>query len=293
MADERIIQCTDKELAAYVREQRANAVDEFVNDSAARVRSSTGYYSTVRFQLVCGALAGGKYPLSIDQVEGGRQAFAYSLGQSMTIAGFVTPASTQNYATASKTQTNMSQPKATRSGERFIITGISAVVTAGSDMLLARWVWQHAFVDLVKNDTDRQPLGPLSFFPAQSSLNGQGDSLNQRPALSEIKYTTTSMRSSESMFGKFDLSASPLIWMPVGDVDGSMFLSVGLDEPYAASVEPRAAALPDYEAWSPLAAENSAPIGPNATPGPVRFGTFVDILFKFEGTSERIMSRNQ
>lgn len=288
--DPKMVQCTDAELAAFVQEQRAAAVVDFVNDSGARVRSSTGYYSTCRFQLLCSALVGTTYTLTMSRRT--RQPFAYSLGEKGSVAGFVEPTGTELNMT--ETQTNLSDAKNTRSGERFIIKGISAIVTPGSDMFLAKWIWQHANVKIVKNDVVGDPLGPLSFFPALSSMNGDGDSYNRRPAPQSNNYVAHSFRGSEGIGGYFDLKASPIIWMPTGKKDSSLYLAVDLDEDFVAPEDIRAATPPTVDAWQPQASFNTAPIGPQPAPGklPV-FGSYVDIVFRFMGSAESVMSVNQ
>lgn len=291
MAD--IIRCSSEELRAYIREAEANAVRKFVEDANVRVRGQTSYYSTCRFQLIATSPAPGTYNVTLSQAE--RQPFAYSLGQSPAVAGFVAPTGmpTSAAAAATLTQTNLSQPKSTRNGERFIITGISAFLSEGSDSALAAWVWQHANVQLVKNDTTRSPLGPLAFFPALSSINGSGTAPNLNPSFAESLATISRFRSSEGLSRSFDLSAAPVIWMPQGQTDGSLFLAVNLDEPYTDSAADRAAVPGTINAWTPAYAANSTPLGPNPTPSQVATGSYVDILFRLDGTSEAIMSQNQ
>ena len=292
MADSDIIQCTTSELRAAMRDAQASAVAAFITDSNLRVRGQTCYYSTIRFQLQATEIAPGTYTLSLSAQE--RQAFSYSLGQSMSAAGFVPPTGLPNSSAvaASLTQTNLSQPKSTRNGERFIITGISAFLDPVSDHALAGWIWSHASVQLVKNDTLRSPLGPLNFFPALSSINGNGLAPNMLPAENARLAEIAIPRQSEGTTRSFDLSAAPIVWMPQGQTDGSLFLAVALDEPYSETISSRAAG-PGINAWSPIAAANSAPNGPAVAPVQIRPGSYVDIIFRLDGTSEALMSQNQ
>jgi len=292
MADSDIIQCTTAELRAAMRDAQASAVQAFIQDSKLRVRGQTCYYSTVRFQLQATEPVPGTFAITLSTQE--RQAFSYALGQSMSSAGFVPPTgvTTSSALAASLTQTNLSQPKSTRNGERFIITGISAFLSPMSDVELAAWVWSHGSVQLVKNDTLRSPLGPLNFFPALSSLNGSGLAPNMLPAENERMAQVSIPRQSEGTMRSFDLSAAPIVWMPQGQTDGSLFLAVNLDEPYSATESTRAAA-PGVNAWTPAAATNSAPNGPALVPQQIHGGTYVDIIFRLDGTSESLMSQNQ
>lgn len=293
--DTTLIKCTSAELATVMREAQATAVEAFIQDANLRVRGQTSYYSTVRFQLQATGVAPGPYTITLQNVE--RQAFSYSLGQSMVVAGFIPPAPApvggSGAAAASLTQTNLSQPKATRNGERMIITGISSFVSPDSDMELAAWVWQHANVQLVKNDNLRSPLGPLSFFPALSSLHGDGTQYNREPAFNEIESTLSIFRQSEGMIRNFDLSAAPVIWMPQGQTDGSLYIAVNLDEALSFVANDRAAVAGTINAWSARAVQNSAPNGPFATPTNIVAGSFCDVIFRFDGTTEALMSQNQ
>lgn len=293
MADSDIVQCTTAELRAAMRDAQASAVAAFIQDSNLRVRGQTCYYSTIRFQIQAVETAPGIYTLSLPAQE--RQAFAYSLGQSMSAAGFVPPTgvTTSSAIAASLTQTNLSQPKSTRNGERFIITGISAFLGTASDAQMAAWIWEHANVQLVKNDTLRSPLGPLSFFPALSSLNGPCAAPNMLPAENARLMEIALPRNSEGMTRSFDLSAAPIVWMPQGQTDGSLFLAINLDEPYSAVGVAARAAAPGINAWTPAAAFNSAPNGPALLPSQIATGSYVDIIFRLDGTSESLMSQNQ
>lgn len=296
MADEMLVKCTSAELAAAMKEAQATAVEAFIQDSNLRVRGQTSYYSTIRFQLQAVASpVPGTFNISLAAVE--RQAFAYALNQPMGGAGFIppapAPATGSGAAAASLTQTNLSQPKATRNGERMIITGISAFVSPNSDMELAAWVWQHANVQLVKNDNLRSPLGPLSFFPALSSIHGDGTAYNSEPAFNEILNTLKIFRQSEGMIRNFDLSAAPVIWMPQGQTDGSLYIAVNLDEPLAFQATDRVAVPGTINAWSAAATKNSAPNGPNPVASPIVAGSYCDVIFRFDGTTEALMSQNQ
>lgn len=290
-----IVQCTTAELSAAMREAQASAVAGFIRDANLRVRGQTCYYSTVRFQLVASELVPpvpGTLSVTLSTQE--RQAFAYSLGQSMPMAGFVPPTGvpTSSAVAASLTQTNLSQPKSTRNGERMIITGISCYVAPTSDMELAAWVWSRANVQLVKNDTMRSPLGPLAFFPAISSINGSGTSYNRQPAEDDTLATLELFRMSEGLVRNFDLSAAPVIWMPQGMTDGSLFLAINVDEPLTFTASDRAAAA-GVNAWAPRVRQNSAPLGPAVSPAQIATGTYVDIVFRLDGTTESVMSQNQ
>lgn len=292
MADNDIIQCTTAELRAAMRDAQASAVAAFISDSNLRVRGQTCYYSTVRFQLTATETVPGTFALSLSMAE--RQAFSYALGQSMASAGFVPPAgvAASSAISASLTQTNLSQPKSTRNGERFIVTGISAFLDPVSDHALAGWIWSHGNVQLVKNDTMRSPLGPLNFFPALSSINGSGLAPNMLPPENARLAEIAIPRQSEGTTRSFDLSAAPIVWMPQGQTDGSLFLAINLDEPYEETATSRAAA-PGINAWSPAAAANSPPNGPALVPQRIHAGSYVDIIFRLDGTSEALMSQNQ
>lgn len=293
--DENVTICRS-ELAAAFREAEASAVRKWIDDTSMRVRGQTNYYSAIRFQVRATQFAPGppiQWRLQIDRAE--RQAFAYQIGSSPQVAGFVAPTGVPGYPSAATlTQTNLSKAKETRNGEKMIVTGISAFLLPGSDQALAAWVWQHASVEAVKNDTNRSPLGPLAFFPALSSVNGQGESFNVRP---ESAQSTSAIierfRSSEGLSGYYDLSAAPIVWTPSGKTDSSLYLAINLDEAYDEIVTERAPTAPLVEAWSPAAAQNSAPNGPNPTPRSIVTGTYVDVLFRFDGTTEQAMSQNQ
>ena len=293
MADE-MLTCSREELRAAIREAEAGAVRKWIDETSMRVRGQTNYYSTIRFQLIATVPAPGTARLQITQAR--RDAFAYSLGTDPAIAGFVAPTGINGYANAATlTQTNLSKAKETRNGEKMIVTGVSAFVTPGSDQGLAAWVWQHANVQLMKNDTNGSPLGPLSFFPALSSLNGSGDTPSRRPesAFSNL-HRTDRFRASEGMTGYYDLSAAPVVWTPSGKTDSSLFLRVELDEAYDDLTTDRLAdpAL-GIEAWTPDALLNSAPLGPAVVARQVVTGTYVDILFRFDGTTDAALSQNQ
>jgi len=291
-----MITCSRAEMEAAFREAEAASIRKWIDETSLRVRGQTNYYSTVRFQVqITEADPGPPVAWRVQIAQRERQAFAYASGQSPEVAGFVPPTGVGGYASAATlTQTNLSEAKKTRNGEKMIVTGISAFLTPGSDQGLAAWVWQHANIKLMKNDTNGSPLGPLSFFPALSSINGSGESYNLRPS-SEQEHTAIveRYRSSEGLTGYYDLSAAPVVWTPSGNTDSSLYLAVNLDEAYDEIVFDRAAVAPLVSAWSPLGVQNSAPNGPAATPRTIVTGTYVDILFRFDGTTEQAMSQNQ
>lgn len=296
MAEEVMVKCSDAELAALVQEERADAVKKFVQGVGAEVRQATGYFSTVRFQIFAVLVDPGppaKYRLTIKAGE--RQAFAYKLGDEFPqIAGYVAPTGVQ-MPNANLSQTNLATAKQTRNGERYLCNGISAILRQGSDDGFAKLVWQNAFVELVMNDTDRKPLGPLDFFPALSSMNGQGDSYNIKPASAfDDRAVVHSPRGSEGTLKNFDLSKAPVIWEPAGKRDGSLYLAIGLLNDISIDVTNRVAnAAIGVEPWNALAVDNSPPLGVGGPGNGILPFTFVDITFRLDGTSLSLMSQNQ
>jgi len=296
MANENeIVTCTTAEMRAMIREREQAAVQAFTKGIGAKVRESTGYYSTVRFQIFATQTVVGppaQFDLTIKAGE--RQAFAYKIGDnSPEIAGYIQPVPGPQFA-AGLPETNLSQAKSTRNGESFIVTGISCFIREASDAVFARLIWQNCSVEAVINDTTRRPLGPLTFFPALSSLNGSGLSFNVAGGpQAQLGFISETMRGSEGTRTAFDLAAAPIIWRPNGEVDGSLYLAINLPRDILVPQIERIAVPPLVDAFAPIAITNSPPMGLDAVSKVVQPFTFVDITFRMDGNSLAKLSENQ
>lgn len=217
-----LIQCTKAQLRDIVVAARAAALKDVFQGT--KTTNPAGYYSTVRF---AGRRSGvsPNYVVTVEATE--RVAFSYGVGGDMSGAGY--PAGTQ----ATVRQTNQSKPNETRNGETFYALGMCLYLSQMSDSLLAKAVWQNAWLELVTNGSSFARLGPLDFIPARSGLWGVGDSALVEPALqnpSGQAFSFANSNEDSECYFAFPQD-SPIVWMPSGKTDSSVNLAVKLARP--------------------------------------------------------------
>lgn len=231
------------------------------------------YWSSVRFQAT--RAAGPPVTFTIDTTT--RKAFAYAIGQDMTVAGYTAAA-----RTATPADTNLLRQNETRDNADVWIWGMAAYLTPDSEPALARRVWKETEVDISLNGTQSIPLGTLEMFPGAGGLYGQGTTYLKVPSAQASGPTDTEtgegakmsfVQNGNPMAGNFFRLPQPFKWAAVGSAgtDSSLVLSC---TPYRQIVESSLArtAVAVVAMVSPQIIGGYTP--PAATGDP---GTFVDV----------------
>jgi hypothetical protein len=232
------------------------------------------YWSTIRFQ---GTVGGGN--VTIDTSE--RVAFAYAIGQQMTIAGF--PA---GFRVAGKADTNLKKQGETRNNEDVWIWGLAANLQNFSEPALAARLWRDVSLDIAIGGDNTIPLGTLEMYPGAGGLAGAGRSWLKAPPTNQagagdggvgagIDFTNNGW----PMAGNFRRFPQPFKWAKVGAAGSDASLNI-VATPQTAIVEAEGTAVAGPPAFNP----------PAATGDP---GTFVDVRFQLICVSVRFRSVNQ
>lgn len=236
------------------------------------------YWSTVRFQSVRAAGP----PVSFAVAAGERKAFAYSIGQSLQIAGF-----NAVYGNATEAETNLLRQSETRDNADFWIWGVACTLTNDSEPSLARRIWRDTSVRISLNGTTQIPLGRLEMFPGAGGLYGAGVSFIKRPEVNSGGAVDNGpgaimpfCANGNPMAGNFFRLNQPFKWASVGNsgADSSLIISFisqraitetsGLVRAAVASGTANMTA----EAFTPPVADGDV-------------GTFVDIITHLVGVS--------
>ena len=232
------------------------------------------YWSTIRFQ---GTVGGGN--VTIDTSD--RVAFAYAIGQQMTIAGFPT-----GFRVAGKADTNLKKLGETRNNEDVWSWGLAANIQPNSEPALAARIWRETSIDIAIGGDNTIPLGTLEMFPGAGGLAGGGRSWLKSPPTNvagsgdggvgaAIDFTNNGW----PMAGNFRRFPQPFKWAKVGAGGSDSSLNI-IATPQTAIVEAEGTAVAGPPAYNP----------PAATGDP---GTFVDVRFQLICVSVRFRSVNQ
>lgn len=236
--------------------------------SPLKSQNLAGYYSTVKFR----ATRTGVAPNFVYTVSKGiRQAFGYGVNGEATTAGYA------GGVLASYRETNLTNKNQTRDGETFYATGISAFLSKGSDIYLAREVFQRCFMQLALNSNTKFPLGPLDFVPCQAGLFGRGTTRLIQPDLqAQVQYLDLMGNGNGTNTNAFVFpQESPVLWRPSGNSDAFLALEIDLPSDIVFNVEERAAAAGITEYVAPTADE-----------------VFCEVTFRLLGQSISSVSQN-
>lgn len=232
------------------------------------------YWSTVRFAAT--RTAGAPVVFTIDTTE--RKAFAYAIGQDMTIAG-------RAGAIANLADTNLLKQSETRDNADVWIWGVAAYVSQDSEPALARRIWRETSVLISLNGNTSIPLGTLEMFPAAGGLYGAAPSYLRAPDLvtagaavadGGIGATMGFFNNGNPMSGSFFRLPQPFKWASVGTAgsDSSLILTCTPQRTITESATLRAAVA----GAAPGASGRVEPYTPPAAAGDP--GTFVDVRFR-------------
>jgi hypothetical protein len=223
------------------------------------------YWSTVRFQA--SRAPGPPVAFTIDTTE--RKAFAYSIGQPLQIAGFLS-------GNATIAETNLLKASETRDNADVWIWGIAAYLTQDSEPALARRIWRETSVAISLNGTMQIPLGTLEDFPAGGGLYGTGVSYIKSPDLATPGAVDNGagapmpfMNNGNPMSGSFFRLNQPFKWASVG--------TAGADSSLVITCTPQRT-ITETSAVARAAAAGVSAFTPPAAAGDP--GTFVDVRFR-------------
>lgn len=231
------------------------------------------YWSAIRFQ---GTVGGGN--VTIDTSD--RIAFAYAIGNPMTIAGF--PA---NFRNATKADTNLKKQSETRNNEDVWIWGLAAHLTPTSEPALAARVWRETSVDISIGGDQTIPLGRLEMFPGAGGLHGASRSFLKSPPTNVagaldggIGGSIGFANNGQPFAGNFFRLPQPFKWAKVGGGGSDSSLNI-ICTPQAQIVE----------------SIGTAVAGPPAFDGPAAtgdLGTFCEVVWHLVCVSVRYRSVN-
>jgi hypothetical protein len=255
-------------------------VREFIGETYGQTQITVQplpYWSTIRFQ---GEVAAGP-PVTVTIDTSERVAFAYAVGQQMTIAGF--PA---GFPVAGKADTNLKKQGETRNNEDVWIWGLAATIQPNSEPALAAALWRNVALDMAIGGDNTIPIGTLEMYPGAGGLAGGGRSFLKSPATNvagaadggvggAIDFTNNGW----PMAGNFRRFPQPFKWAKVGAGGSDSSLNI-IATPQRAIVEAGGLAVVGPPAFTP----------PAATGDP---GTFVDVRFQLICVSVRFRSVNQ
>tara|TARA_B100001105_G_C22370120_1_gene434611 strand:+ start:208 stop:1029 length:822 start_codon:yes stop_codon:yes gene_type:complete len=239
-----------------------------------RVVNAFPYYSAIRYQAAITNDAGSPptYTYTIAAAQE-RRAFGYAIGDSLAAAGF------DSTWSATSLETNLLQRSQTNAGERVLIEGISAYLTADSDPLLAALLFERLAVSISLNgDTQQFRLGRAAFLPGGGGLHGAGHTALLRPGQQDQSRIFSVANNGLPGRENFYALPYPIKWSSAGKADSNLVVLARTERAVVQSVTSRASAT-GVEPWTPPTA-----VG--------QLGSYVDIVFKFHTRTEAERSAN-
>lgn len=177
------------------------------------------YWSTVR---IAGTVAANVLTVAATP----RKAFAYQIGQDMTVAGFTT-------TVAEGAETNLLQASQTLDNSDVWIWGLAVELCTNSEPILAARLWRECLVELSTSGTQSIRLGTLGMFPGAGGLYGVGRSFIGQPPSTQlgapdggVGALTGSIANGNPMGGNFMRFPQPFKWSSVGSNGGDSQLTV-------------------------------------------------------------------
>lgn len=239
------------------------------------------YWSTVR---IAGTVAGNV--LTVGNTT--RKAFAYQIGQDMTVAGFTS-------TIAEGADTNLLQASQTLDNADVWIWGLAIELCPNSEPILAARLWREVLVELSTSGTQSIRLGTLGMFPGAGGLYGMGRSFAGQPSTNQlgapdggIGANVGFLSNGNPMGGNFMRFPQPFKWSSVGSNQGDSQLTVSL--------------TPVRQIAIPLAATRAAvPVVAMVTPGTIEAatqpatgdqGTFCDLRVRLVAVAVGNRSQN-
>jgi len=231
------------------------------------------YWSTVR---IAGTVAANALTVAATT----RKAFAYQIGQDMTVAGFTS-------TVAEGAETNLLQASQTLDNADVWIWGLSIELCGNSEPLLAARLWRECLVELSTSGTQSIRLGTLGMFPGAGGLYGVGRSFAGEPSLAEAGAQDGGVGSNvgfsangNPMGGNFMRFPQPFKWSSVGSNAGDSQLTVSI--------------TPVRSIVIPLAVDRAAAAGIAAYTQPITggLGTFCDLRVRLVAVSVSNRSQN-
>jgi hypothetical protein len=239
------------------------------------------YWSTVR---IAGTVAANV--LTVNPTV--RKAFAYQIGQDMTVAGFTA-------TVAEGADTNLLQASQTLDNADVWIWGLSIELCPNSEPVLAERLFRECLVELSTSGTQSIRLGTLGMFPGAGGLFGAGHSFIGQPPTNQkgapdggIGALVSSMANGNPMGGNFMRFPQPFKWSSIGSNAGDSQLTVSITPVRTIAI--------------PLAATRAAvAVVPAVTPGTIEVatqpatgdrGTFVDLRVRLVAVSVSNRSQN-
>jgi hypothetical protein len=233
------------------------------------------YWSTVRIQ---GTVAANVLTVA----PGPRKAFAYQIGQDMTVAGFTAAATT-----ADSPETNLLQASTTLDNADVWIWGLAIELCPNSEPILAARLFRDCVVELSTSGTQSIRLGTLGMFPSAGGLYGTGRSFAAVPSFAETGAGDGGtgapvgfVANGNPMGGNFMRFPQPFKWSSVGSNQGDSQLVVNIEPKRAITI--------------PLNVTRAAAAGVAAYTQPTtgQLGTFCDFRLRLVAVSVSNRSQN-
>jgi hypothetical protein len=239
------------------------------------------YWSTVR---IAGVIAANALTVAATT----RKAFAYQIGQDMTVAGFAG-------TIAEGAETNLLQASQTLDNADVWIWGLAIELCTNSEPLLAARLWRECLVELSTSGTQSIRLGTLGMFPGAGGLYGVGRSIAGQPPTNQlggldggVGANVGYLANGNPMGGNFMRFPQPFKWSSVGSNQGDSQLTVSIT-PVRQIVIPLAAAR---VAVPVVAAVTPGTIEAAAQPVTEGLGSFCDLRVRLVAVSVSNRSQN-
>ncbi len=239
------------------------------------------YWSTVR---IAGTVAANVLTVAATP----RKAFAYQIGQDMTVAGFTA-------TTAEGADTNLLQASQTLDNADVWIWGLAVELCPNSEPELAQRLWRECLVELSTSGTQSIRLGTLGMFPSAGGLYGTGQSYIGQPPTNQrgapdggVGALISSMSNGNPMAGNFMKFPQPFKWSSIGSNAGDSQLTVTIT-PVRAITKTLA---PTRAAVAVVAAVTPGTIEVATQPATGDRGTFCDLRVRLIAVSVSNRSQN-
>jgi len=169
------------------------------------------YYSRVRF--ACTTITSYSYVVPAGTSV---TAFGYGKGQDMAAGGI-------SGTRACASDTNITQPNQTSSGESVIIEGISIILLSSSDYNLAKQLDPFVSVTMVTNNTTNYLMGIPSMLPSCGGLYGAGEAWSVSPSLADVvSRNIGALSNGVPHQSNFFPLPEPMVWTPAGQGDSNL-----------------------------------------------------------------------
>jgi hypothetical protein len=275
------------QMAALPADVRAYIANEGIK--GLRSVLPTPYWSTVRFQA---ARTGAASPFTYTIDTTVRKAFAYAIGQPLSVAGF-----DPTFGVAQPCDTNLLRQSETIDNADVWMWGLALEITPDSEPVLAAQIWRQCLIELSLNGTTSIRIGTPAMFPSGGGLYGAQASFLRQPDFNipgpsdadgpGQGATASFISNGNPISGSYYRFPQPFKWASVGSnsKDTSLVIQFTPNRVISETVTGRPAV--------PAAAPGVAgPVAGFTPPDALAQGTYVDIRVRLISVAVNRVSQN-